>query len=191
MNREQTPYAWMIRRDGTAFPCIQHIYGSDDCMEETLYAAEWLYKHTADTAVRQLTVDFISAWGASLNSHRNSARNILREIPKRPYVFLSANFVRQIAGEMRIGCGSAEMLNRQVNKALNEEFLRCRYGGMYHTKDGNRDLYFRISSENEKPWLDVIDNFVDNFPLPLTSVTVLWDEESTGKCDILLHKIYA
>lgn len=185
MNREQTPSAWMIRRDGTAFPCIQHIYGSADCMEETLYAAEWLYKHTADVAVRQLTVDFISAWGASLNRHRNSARNILREIPKRPYVFLSANFVRQIAGEMRIGCGSAEMLNRQINKALNEEFLRCRYGGMYHTKDGNCDLYFRVSSENEKTWLDVIDKFIDNFPFLLTSVIVLWDEESTGKCDIL------
>lgn len=151
MNREQTPTAWMIRRDGTAFPCIQHIYGSDDRMEEILYAAEWLYKHTADAAVRQLAIDFISVWGAALNCHRNAARNILLEIPKRPYSFLNADFVRQIAGKMRIGCGSSEMLNRQVNRAMNEEFLRCRYGGIYHTKDGNHNLYFCISSENEKP----------------------------------------
>ena len=38
--------AWMLRRDGTAFPCQWHYYGSTDPadVEETLYAAEWLYE---------------------------------------------------------------------------------------------------------------------------------------------------
>ena len=29
--------AWMVRIDGVAFPCVCHIYGSKDDIEETLY----------------------------------------------------------------------------------------------------------------------------------------------------------
>ena len=37
--------AWMLRRDGIVFPCQWHYYGNADPaeVEETLYAAEWLY----------------------------------------------------------------------------------------------------------------------------------------------------
>ncbi len=40
--------AWMLRWDGTAFPCRWHYYGSADPTdaEETIYAAEWLYDAT-------------------------------------------------------------------------------------------------------------------------------------------------
>ena len=48
--------AWMIRNDGTAIPCVCHIYGDPDIggIEETLAAAQWLYEHTAKAAVRSL-----------------------------------------------------------------------------------------------------------------------------------------
>lgn len=38
----KTPSAWMLRRDGTAFPCQWHDYGNADPaeVEETLYVAE-------------------------------------------------------------------------------------------------------------------------------------------------------
>ena len=38
----KTPSAWMLRRDGIAFPCQWHYYGNTDPaeVEETLYAAE-------------------------------------------------------------------------------------------------------------------------------------------------------
>ena len=38
----KTPTAWMLRRDGIAFPCQWHYYGNADPaeVEETLYAAE-------------------------------------------------------------------------------------------------------------------------------------------------------
>lgn len=38
----KTPSAWMLRQDGTAFPCQWHDYGNTDPVEveETLYAAE-------------------------------------------------------------------------------------------------------------------------------------------------------
>ena len=44
----KTPSAWMLRRDGMASPCQWHYYGNADPaeVEETLYAAEWLYDST-------------------------------------------------------------------------------------------------------------------------------------------------
>lgn len=36
----KSPTAWMLRQDGEAFPVIQHLYGSLECVEETLYAGE-------------------------------------------------------------------------------------------------------------------------------------------------------
>jgi hypothetical protein len=38
----KAPTAWMLRQDGTAFPCQCHYYGNTDPaeVEETLYATE-------------------------------------------------------------------------------------------------------------------------------------------------------
>ena len=66
MSRENKPVAWMIRRDGEAFPRLQHLYGSVLDVEEILYAAEWLYHHTSSTEARQLVLHLIAAYGASL-----------------------------------------------------------------------------------------------------------------------------
>lgn len=64
----KTPTAWMLRRDGTAFPCQWHYYGSADPaeVEETLYAAEWLYDATQSEETRQLCLDLIAAYGVAL-----------------------------------------------------------------------------------------------------------------------------
>ena len=59
--------AWMLRRDGTAFPCQCHYYGKADPaeVEETLYAAEWLYDATQSEEIRQLCLDLIAAYGVA------------------------------------------------------------------------------------------------------------------------------
>lgn len=49
---DKTPTAWMLRRDGIAFPCQWHYYDSTDPAEETLYAAEWLYDATQSEEIR-------------------------------------------------------------------------------------------------------------------------------------------
>ena len=51
----KTPTAWMLRRDGIAFPCQWHYYGNADPaeVEETLYAAEWLYDATQSEETRR------------------------------------------------------------------------------------------------------------------------------------------
>ena len=94
--------AWMLRRDGTAFPCQWHYYGSADPadVEETLYAAEWLYDATQSEETRQLCLDLMAAYGVALRPNRNLVRNLLLAIRERPYVFLSRAFVERHAGEL-------------------------------------------------------------------------------------------
>lgn len=64
----KTPTAWMLRRDGTAFPCQWHYYGNADPaeVEETLYAAEWLYDVTQSEETRRRCLDLIAAYGVAL-----------------------------------------------------------------------------------------------------------------------------
>lgn len=180
MSRENKPVAWMIRRDGEAFPCLQHLYGNAQDVEETLYAAEWLYHHTSSTEARQLVLDLIAAYGASLNSHRNAVRNLVIDIKRKPYVFLTHSFVLEIADKLRFPIsGSVESLNRQVMERLNEEFLRARLGGLYHTVPGCQDLYFRISSHGFD-WSAVITRFLQEHADTIATVTIVRDEESAG-----------
>ena len=69
----KSPTAWMLRQDGEAFPVIQHLYGSLECVEETLYAGEWLYKHTSIPTTQQLV----------LRQHRTIAEASAVESPIR------------------------------------------------------------------------------------------------------------
>ena len=174
--------AWMLRRDGTAFPCRWHYYGSSDPadVEETLYAAEWLYGATGSDVTRDLCLDLIAAYGASLHPYRNLTRNLLLAIRERPYVFLRRDFVLEHIGDFcRVDPERLPELNVAVNKALNSEFLRVRLGGLYDTVPGNRDLYFRVS-EKDFDWLPLIRAFAEAHAAEADTVTVLWDQESTG-----------
>ena len=64
MNRET---AWMIRQDGKAFACTSHYYADSEDAEDTLYAAEWLYKHTARCGTKCLILNLISAYAEGLS----------------------------------------------------------------------------------------------------------------------------
>ena len=175
----KTPTAWMLRRDGTAFPCQWHYYGNADPaeVEETLYAAEWLYDVTQSEETRRRCLDLIAAYGVALRSNRNLVRNLLLAIRERPYVFLSRAFVERHTGELFY-------VNAAVNRALNSEFLRVRLGGLYDTVPGSRDLYFRVSGANFD-WLPLIRAFAEAHAAEVDTVTVLWDQESTGHSEYL------
>lgn len=75
-------------------------------------------------------------------------------------------------------------LNAAVNRALNSEFLRVRLGGLYDTVPGNRDLYFRVSGA-DFDWLPLIRAFAEARAADADTVTVLWDQESTGHNEYL------
>ena len=179
--------AWMLRRDGTAFPCQWHYYGNADPaeVEETLYAAEWLYDATRSEETRQLCLDLIAAYGVAMRLNRNLVRNLLLAIRERPYVFLSRAFVERHAGELfYVDPDRLPELNAAVNRALNGEFLRVRLGGLYDTVPGNRELYFRVSGENHDR-LPLIRAFAEAHAADADTVTVLWDQESTGHSEYL------
>ena len=172
-------------KHNTAFPCVCHFYGSADDIHETLYAAEWLYDATEDETTRELISELIRTYGASLNRHRNWARNIVAEIKQTPYVFLTRDFVMRLASLPGSGDGrQLSVLNRAVICALDAKFTRVRLGGMYDTVPGNRDLYFRVSGAGSG-LMSIFRAFTEAHSADADTVTVMWDPESTGRDDIL------
>ncbi len=178
----------MVRENGTAIPCIQHIYGNPDCEEETVYASEWLYCNTAYEEVKNLVMQFLSAYACSLDSEKSLKVRLLDQIRDQPYLTLTEGFVQEIGDQLTKTAEDLEELNRRVCEALNREFLRTRYGGKYDTEPGNRDLFFRVSSE-QFAWADAVGIFLEHHrEYPVDTVTVLYDEESTGKDEFLCDK---
>lgn len=121
----------------------------------------------------------------ALRPNRNLVRNLLLAIRERPYVFLSRAFVERHAGELfYVDPARLPELNAAVNRALNGEFLRVRLGGLYDTVPGSRELYFRVSGANFD-WLLLIRAFAGAHAAEADTVTVLWDQESTGHNEYL------
>ncbi len=179
--------AWMIREDGKAIPCVQHIYGSLDCIEETLYAAEWLYKHTLKDETKDLVLRLISAYALSLNTAGDPDQKMLQKIQGQPYITLTPDFIQEIRGELSGTEEDLGELNRIVCEELNKEFLRARLGGMYGGGKDNRDMYFRVSSDDQN-WAVLVKGFVAGHKDDIETVTVVYDEESTGHGEFLKDK---
>ena len=117
----KSPTAWMLRQDGEAFPVIQHLYGSLECVEETLYAGEWLYKHTSIPTTQQLVLKLVAAYGKSLYPHGDVVDNLRQSIQEKPYIFLTLDFVEKMAAQLPMAeQSSMERLNRQVKENLNK-----------------------------------------------------------------------
>ena len=184
----KSPTAWMLRQDGEAFPVIQHLYGSLECVEETLYAGEWLYKHTSIPTTQQLVLKLVAAYGKSLYPHGDVVDNLRQSIQEKPYIFLTLDFVEKIAAQLPMADPSSlEKLNCQVTEKLNQEFLRCRLGGLYNTVPGCRDMYFRVSNP-AFDWEPAILRFLETHGEEIETVTVVWDEESTGRSGFALDE---
>lgn len=177
-----TPNAWMLRRDGLEIPVIQHIYGSHVDLDETLYAAEWLYNHTALPETQKLVLQLISAYGRKLDGNSTDPfKAIVGDIHEKPYIFLTEAFLREHLEEIPWeGIFDSADLSSQVIEALNQEFLRARYGGMYTSEPGCHDMYFRVSSRNFN-WKPVIEGFLYRHHQRVDTITVIRDEESTGQ----------
>lgn len=183
----KSPTAWMLRQDGEAFPVIQHLYGNLECVEETLYAGEWLYKHTSIPTTQQLVLKLVAAYGKSLHPQGDVVDNLRQSIREKPYIFLTLDFVEKMAAQLPAAePSSLERLNRQVTEKLNQEFLRCRLGGLFNTTPGCRDMYFRVSNP-AFDWEPAIRRFLETHRDEMETVTVVWDEESTGRKGFFFH----
>ena len=130
MNRET---AWMIRQDGKAFACTSHYYADSEDAEDTLYAAEWLYKHTARCGTKCLILNLISAYAEGLSRgdsgheypgyNGDTVHDLMIDIEDKQYNFLTADFVLAVADKLPTGINmNVRELNSLVIEALNDEF---------------------------------------------------------------------
>lgn len=184
----RTEKAWMVRDDGESFPCVCHIYGCYDDVEETLYATQWLYIHTKNEQTKKKCIKFFKTYGASLSKHRNSVRSILLKIKETDYNFLDYKFIFNLTDEINnTPAGDLFTLNEQIIHSLNNEFMRVRYGGMYDSDDDNRDLYFRLSNSGllTPKWKNIIEKIITENTKFIDKTIIVSDLESTGECKIL------
>lgn len=179
--------AWMIRHDGKEIPVTVHIYGSTDDVEETLYASEWLYNNTTDESVKEQIRTLAATYAHELDPDAKPAElegTMLYQIKHLPYKTVTPEFVKRLDLERAKINANLDAANMAVNDALNQEFLRARYGGMYDTDSDAGEIYFRISSINYN-WFPIIWEFVYKNRNRLRNVTVVKDPEATG-----MHNMY-
>lgn len=174
--------AWMIRSDGKAIPVTVHLYGALDTPEETLYAAEWLYRNTKEASTKVAIRKLAAAYAHELNPDAvppEYESMLLYQMKHLPYKVMTREFIK----ELDLGSVSAtydlRSINTLVNDMLNQEFLRARYGGMYDSDNPSGEMYFRISSIGYN-WFPVIWDFVYNNKSRISTVTVVKDPESTS-----------
>ena len=162
LNEDLSSKAWMIRNDGKVYAVIQHPYGEIEVPEEALAAGEWLYDHTNHMNTRTLVLEMISRWIRFTEKHDTSddiIPLILEEISKRPYKFLSKEFIEKHADDIRhydspsvkqqFGANPKKYY-AAVTEELNQEFCRARFGGIYTTNSSSREMVFRISSTGDR-----------------------------------------
>ena len=189
--------AWMLRNDGKEFPVTIHIYGDKDFVEETVYAAEWLYKHTNSEKTKHLILEFLATWiNDEIPYSEGVFEDTIRYLRKNfgSTKVISKEFLQSISSTVDdlIESGALEEdledLNIQVMTDLNNEFCRVRNGGMINSSTSDMgEIYFRISSTNGFNWFDVIWNFVYKHKNQISSVTICKDYEATGSEKIYTH----
>lgn len=175
--------AYMIRADGKAFPVTVHPYGNTDVtkIEETLAASEWLYTHTEDPASKKLVTDLWASYAKYLDpavSVGEISSTLKYYLKRLPYKVASPTFIDSLNFDGAKIYQDLTAINLAVNDALNQEFLRARYGGMYDTGSSN-SMYFRISSAGFN-WFPLIWDFVYSNRNQISDVTIVKDPESTG-----------
>lgn len=175
--------AWMIRNDSKIFPCIQHFYANENDVEETLYAAEWLYNSTRFPETKTLVLQIVAVWLQTIIVTGDSLQDAQDYISQRPYLFLSSKFLT--IHYSKIICIPTKNLSlrelcQEIATALNQEFLRARFGGMYHTIQKCDEIFFRISSVGYD-WYSIIHEFLKTSTgLEIRTISIVRDEESTG-----------
>lgn len=172
---------WMIRNDGKVFPCAQHIYANPKNLEETLFASQWLYVHTRHNESRQLALETIAAWLASVSVDGSITSNVLNTISQESYRFLLQDFVKEYATEIKsIPTGKLNLtsLCYEVTAELNQEFLRVCYGEMSQTEISSKELSFFISSIGFD-WYKIIRYFVSSANFQVEHIAIVRDDIDT------------
>ena len=191
---DKTATAWMLRNDGKAFAVAHHTYADPEDREDILLASEWIYGHTRSDTVRQKIVWMLYLWAKSSQMESDAYETLLDYAKESDGFFPSPDFIMEITERifflekrenMKHKLSYEDLLATFDDAAklllwqLNQEFLRVRYGGMYDTEKGCKDMIFRISSVGFD-WYPAIRRFVKQTTLDVATVTIVRDAEATG-----------
>ena len=179
--------AWMIRNDGKAFPVDHHIYADPEDPDDILRVAEWLHKHLEDERIHLPIIRLFTMWALEQDRDRPVVKTLLEYASENVGFFASEGYIEEISEQLsymedRIKHQAKQNINDYYNlvlSELNQDFLRARYGGMYETEKGCKDMIFRISSGGFD-WYPIIARFVYKHDRMIETVSIVRDAESTG-----------
>lgn len=140
----------------------------DSTKSKTLRAIKYL----ADILCSESTLDIYEEFGITSVEEISMWLNYFHITPEKLDQEVTADNIRDV-----------KVLFEELNNATNQEFLRCRVGGMYF-QGNNPTIYFRISSVQFN-WFDIIWEIVYLNQYRYNYVTIVEDKQSgkTGEVD--------
>ena len=137
--------ACMISREGKVYPVEVHPYMDYDFIQMNLEFGLWFYEHTSNLDVKQAYIDLIAYY---VNNEYGSIDALcsleISSIDKISYFI--CGHIKEITRSVTYSELSKKEILDILVKESNQEFMRVRYGGVYKTVSGVREIYFRISS---------------------------------------------
>lgn len=171
--------AWMLDRSGNSISVKYHPLGASD--EDALDDANWLVENCKDNTIIDMCVEY--AYSYYMSQYSDDAIYIFKEDAVEEN--WCSDFVNEVITKFdnrdSYDTNRCSTLSNHIKTYLNNNYLRCRYGGEYNSSSGNRELYFRISSTDAYNWYDIIMNFIFQFSRKIDTVTVETDINTTGK----------
>lgn len=186
--------AWMLRwGDSAALPVSVHPYIYADDMEASFSGIEWLLQNSLyPSYLKKLALDAIKTWGSlEYNAPKDAVADELKQIFSE-YGFeetkLSEEFLGANASALRSADDNADIDQNLalLKEALDDEFLRIRFGGLVNTEEDSSELVFRISSVG-KDWNKGILSFLSTFD-KAKSITVVRDTEPFSNTPMHFYK---
>lgn len=176
--------ACMISSNGVVIPVDVHPYMDYDFVQMNLLSGLWFYEHTEDLIVKQAYIDLIVCYAKDSGF---DATFDFKELLKSLETLCNnspdfAKFLKEHNTEIERSFNNKVKLKEVLDilvKESNQEFMRVRYGGVYKTEPGNRDIYFRISSVGFN-WYNIIWQFVYDHKASIDFVTIVRDLASTN-----------
>ena len=181
----------MIRRDGKAFAVDAHPYMDYDFVQMNLESGVWFYEHTLNSEFKQAYIDYIAYCAKEVFKFEELELNLLIGMLDAQFAQKFKRFVKEYIGEIQRSFEESHWSKKYLLDILvkesNQEFLRERYGGVYKTAPGVREVYFRLSSTGFN-WYYIIWQFVYENRDKIDDVTIVRDIASTGSGEIYRGK---
>ena len=177
--------AWMIHRNGNAYPVKVHPYveNYDGDLYNAADVASFILFNTKETEFKSECIEILVAWMLQLveesedyepewndiTSLKDIAYEEIKNLDQTEFLYLDVSnpdkYIKFLNGLDLVGINkysdyaTQEYLVTQLIQYINQQFCRVRYGGEFDTKVSNNSIWFRISSIGFN-WRDIIYMFV-------------------------------